>query len=386
MTNPIGPLTGADEGLHHQVPDTFAVVHTSDLGWTEKVCAMAAATDGSLQVAFGLGKYPNRNVMDAYAGISRGAEQITVRASRRLGPNPLSTTVGPIRYEVLEELQSVRFALDANECQPIAFEWTFEGAVPPALEPRVHTRTDYRVASDLVRYHHIGMGHGWVEVDGVRTEITPDGWVSTRDHSWGVRMPQVGVPLEDLEPSRTLDGVLFQMIWCPILMRQADGTRYGLHLHYQIFEATGFLHKKVEGGIEYADGTRMPIVDAVPSFAFDPDNRRLRGGTVEVTTQDGEHKTFAVDVVSDTGFHLGTGLYFGFDGHHHGEWRGRLHVDGERIANCATADAARRVHQLRDTVVHVVDRATGDEGWGNCQPMVTGGSPALGLTAEDSFV
>jgi len=27
-----------------------------------------------------------------------------------------------------------------------------------------------------------------------------------------------------------------------------------------------------------------------------------------------------------TGFHLGTGLYFGFDGARHGQWRGALHV------------------------------------------------------------
>ena len=38
----------------------------------EKVCAMAAARDGSLQLGFGLGKYTNRNVIDGYAGVSRG--------------------------------------------------------------------------------------------------------------------------------------------------------------------------------------------------------------------------------------------------------------------------------------------------------------------------
>src|SRR4029453_18459698 len=47
MTNPIGPLTPEDEGFNHQIIDTFAVVGSSDLAWTEKVCAMAAARDGS---------------------------------------------------------------------------------------------------------------------------------------------------------------------------------------------------------------------------------------------------------------------------------------------------------------------------------------------------
>ena len=52
--NPTGPLTAADERFHHQVADTFATVGTSDPSWTEKVCAMAMARDGSLQIGFGL--------------------------------------------------------------------------------------------------------------------------------------------------------------------------------------------------------------------------------------------------------------------------------------------------------------------------------------------
>lgn len=95
MTNSIGPITPLDEQFCHQVVDTFAVVGNSDPSWTEKVCAMAAARDGSLQLGFGLGKYPNRNVIDAYAGISRGVEQITVRASRELASAPTDSVIGP---------------------------------------------------------------------------------------------------------------------------------------------------------------------------------------------------------------------------------------------------------------------------------------------------
>ena len=65
--NPTGPLLPADEGFCHQIADTFALVGSSDPSWTEKVCAMAAAKDGSLQLGFGLGKYVNRNVMDIRA-------------------------------------------------------------------------------------------------------------------------------------------------------------------------------------------------------------------------------------------------------------------------------------------------------------------------------
>jgi len=121
VTNP-GPLLAADEQLTHQIVDTFARVGERDRSWTEKVCAMAAAKDGSLQLSLGLGKYTNRGVMDAYAGISRGVEQWTVRASRELAPHPETTTVGPIRYEVLEPLREIRFGLDENDALPISFE------------------------------------------------------------------------------------------------------------------------------------------------------------------------------------------------------------------------------------------------------------------------
>jgi hypothetical protein len=353
---------------------------------------MAAARDGSLQLGFGLGKYVNRNVMDAYAGVSRGVEQLTVRASRRLAPHPDLTVIGPLTYEVLEPMQLVRFALERTDTQPIAFDWVFHAAVPPHLEDRTHTRAGFRVSSDLVRYHQIGVASGWVEVDGTRTELTPDAWVSTRDHSWGVRY-DVGRPLADTEPFDMLaiPGLSFRMIWSPILMERADGSRYGLMMHHQIVRAPGYDRKLVMGGIEHPDGRFDPWIDLEPELAFDPVNRRLLGGRVHATTGTGRAartRTLEVDVVSDTGFHLGAGLYFGFDGHHHGEWRGDLHVDGERIPDCSTPDAARRLHQIRDTVVRVVDTTPGEEGegWGNCQPIITGGDEELGLTEEQSFL
>jgi len=183
----LGPLVPADESFHHQITDTFATVAQSDRSWTEKVCAMECARDGSLQLAFGMGKYPNRNVMDAYAGVSRGVEQWTVRSSRELGRTPGDTVVGPITYEVVEPMKVVRFALAESDVVPISFEWVFEAAVPPALEHREHhrSRDGFRLDADIVRYHHIGTASGWAEVEGVRTDLVD--WVTTRDHSWGVR-------------------------------------------------------------------------------------------------------------------------------------------------------------------------------------------------------
>ena len=80
----IGALRRADEGLNHQIADTFATVAESDRAWTEKIWTSIARADGSLQVDFGLGKYHNRGIIDGFGGVSRGREQWTVRASREL--------------------------------------------------------------------------------------------------------------------------------------------------------------------------------------------------------------------------------------------------------------------------------------------------------------
>ena len=383
----IGPLLPADEGFNHQIADTFATVAQADRSWTEKVCAMACARDGSLQLGFGMGKYTNRDVLDAYAGVSRGVEQWTVRASRELSPDH-STRVGPIHYEVVEPLHVVRFRLEPNDVQPIAFEWTFERAVPPFLEDRDQHRSrpdGARLEADIVRYHQTGVAHGWVDVAGERTEFDQSQWVSTRDHSWGVRY-QVGAPPDDARPPITLDGVASLIMWCPVLMERPDGSRYALHWFFQRHALTGWQRVEFQGGVEHPDGRKDHFAACVPELRVRDDNRRVEGGTLHFTTADGHARPVTIEAVSSTGFHLGAGLYHGFEGHWHGQWRGRLHVDGEYVGDCSRAESARRLHQHRDAVIRVTDPAGDGVGIGNLQSIVTGAHPEMGLTEAASFL
>ncbi len=147
--------------------------------------------------------------------------------------------------------------------------------------------------------------------------------MSTRDHCWGVRY-DVGQPPTDVDPFNPVAEMDFQMIWCPVLMTDPDGTRWGLFMH--LVDASGFGHhqRTVTGAVEHLDGRVERMADIRPDLAYDPYNRRLRGGTVSVTMGDGTERTFELEVPTATGFHLGAGLYFGWQGHHHGEWRGEL--------------------------------------------------------------
>jgi hypothetical protein len=379
---PAGPLLGADEYFVHQTVDTFARVAQTDRAWTEKVCAMAAARDGSLQLSLGIGKYTNRNVMDAYAGISRGVEQWTVRASRQLAPDPETTTVGPVRYEILDVAprRRIRFGLDPNDVLPISFEWVFDSPVPPALESReVHVSRDrYRLDADVLRFHQSGTASGWCEIDGVRTELDESTWISTRDRSWGVRYG-VGAPVADVAPTAMPAGVSSYVLWFPALCTRADGTAYGLHLYYQRFSGFGFERRTFEGGSEGEDGSRRAFLDAMPDLRFDDRSRRFLGGTITVLDTDGE-RPLTLTPVSDTGFHLATGLYGGFDGRYHGQWHGQLHVDGEHFADCTASDAVEHVRQHRQALVRVDDPVGGGVGYGDLQSIVTGAHPEIGLT------
>jgi hypothetical protein len=383
-----GVLVPADEWFVHQIVETQAYVAHADRSWTEKVCAQAAARDGSLQVGLGVGKYTNRNVFDGYAAVSRGREQWTVRASRRLADDPASLSVGPVRYDVEEPFRRIRFACAAIDGVPVAFDWTFIAAVPPVLEARDRTRarSGFRLDADLLRYHQTGVSAGWVEIDGNRTEITPDGWFATRDHSWGVRH-DVGVPASDVEPTGGLmPGVAFRFSWSPMLLQRPDGAYYAIHHQLRELTAFGYEERRTEGTIEHPDGRVERAHDIRADLRYDPTNRRVLGGTLHFAMSDGSDRRVSVQALGDTGVHLGLGLYFGLDGHHHGEWRGRLHVEGEYVADCTERRTAERIHQIRDAVMRVEDPVGGGVGWCNLQTAVVGGWPALGLDEASSFI
>ena len=133
----IGPLLGADEGLNHQIVDTFATLSQTDMAWTEKIWASIAKTDGSLQVDFGLGKYQNRGIIDGFGGVSRGKEQWTVRGSRELASAPEESAIAPIHLEIVEPLKQIRFRLEPNDVQPISFDIVLSAVTPPFFEERV---------------------------------------------------------------------------------------------------------------------------------------------------------------------------------------------------------------------------------------------------------
>lgn len=384
MTGSIGPLLPSDEQFNHQVVETFATVGQSDPAWTEKVCGMAAAKDGSLQIGFGFGKYTNRNVVDAYAGIARGKEQWVVRASRALSSDPESVNVGPIRYEILEPLKQVKITLEPNDAQPIAFELVFSAVTACVLEDREDRRDmhGFRKATDQIRYHQTGLASGWLEIDGERHQIEPDHWVSTRDKSWGVR-PMVGLPAQDLEPDMHHLIPQILAIWNPILFQREDSSRYAFHHYYLQFAAPGFSQQRIQGGFEGEEGQLEKIVGMTPVLRFESPTKRLLGGEFLLQMEDGSERPLVFEKLSETGFYLGAGHYHGGDGQYHGSWRGQLHLDGDYAEDASRLEVIERYGQFRDCMIRVEDPVGGGVGYGNCQTHVHGPWPEFGLSGDE---
>ena len=383
MPKSIARLLGADEQLIHQLANTFAAAGTADHSWAEKVWATLIRKDGGLQVNFGIGKYANRSVLDGFAGIARDREQRTVRASRLLEADAESTSVGPIRYEVLEPFRRLHMSLGENEAQPIRFDVTFQSRLPPFFEGRdiqyEHGRG--RLSSDVVRYHQGGTVSGWVSSEGRRIEIKPEEWVAFRDHSWGTR-EHVGLDPTDLAPNHHnmfAEGLYGH--WFVSQIERPDGSLYEL-MYY--FRRNGRGTEHFTGFINEADGAQAPILKVWPELEYRASDRAVMRGRIHVLVDAegrGAHeRTFDIEAIDpDAGFRLQPALYGPWKGMVHGSYRGERHVDGEHIPDVNAAFTLERnpAWQMRDRPVRV--REGDNVGYGDLESCVIGTWPGVKL-------
>lgn len=377
MPDTIGRLGEADEFLNHQIANSFASVTTADYSWTEKIWATLIRKDGGLQVNFGLGKYANRGVIDGFAGSCRGREQRTVRASGALTHDRNPVTLGPLRYEVIEPLNKVRCALGENDAQPLQFDLTFTGYLPPFFEDRdwkIEARTG-RSLTDVVRYHQSGDVSGWIVIDGERIEVLPEQWFGVRDHSWGTR-EHVGHDPSDLAPNE--HDVLARSLhvnWLVSHLRRPDGSVYELAYY---FRENGHGLGHFTGFINEADGTQRKILKAWPEFTYRRRDLTLLGGRIHVIVdrRDGpgvDERIFEIEALDpDIGFHLNPALYMPWNGSIHGSWKGPLHVEGECIADSEAAFTLEQnpAWQVRDRPFRI--REGDASGYGDVETVVIG--------------
>ena len=258
----------------------------------------------------------------------------------------------------------------------------------PFLEDRHRQREKdgFRLGSDIVRYHQIGVPSGWVELEGERIEINPDEWTEYRDHSWGIRL-DVGHHADDIRPTSNFGDAKFGegnfvLIWAPFMLKNPAGEKIAYQFYYQSKNNKLFYLSAYKN---FPDGSQEKIGIVRPELKYDDKTRRLLGGRIHLDLLAGGTDTLEVEVVGESGFHLGTALYLGFEGRKHGSWHGsEVHLDGEKIEDTMNVETLERIHQLRDCPVKVT---CGEySGYGDIESIVHGGDPELGLTAENSII
>lgn len=214
-------LTWGDDYPIHQTPEPVAYAGT-DRNFYDRYFfnGYAATGDGDdLFFAAAFGIYPHLNIADAAFCVMKDGKQVNLHASRWLEMERMDLTVGPIAITVIEPLRRLKLTVTAPE-QGIAAEIVFEGRAFPIEEPRFVRRNGPRAFMDYTRLTQNGRYSGWIEVDGVRSSI--DGFVGTRDRSWGVR------PVGARDPQELAPPVLPQFFWLWAPCNFEDG---GLFFH-----------------------------------------------------------------------------------------------------------------------------------------------------------
>lgn len=347
-------LTAQDDLIGHQLPTTYDHVGTSDPAWMERIWYTGHPNAGDIIFDIGLGYHPNRNVMDAFAGITVGSTQYNFRASRHLRPNPLETAVGALRIEVLEGLRRHRLQLAPN-ASSVAFDLEFIGTMNAHEEEPHFRRRNGRVTEHMARGQQLGAYRGWLEVNGKRFEISPQQWFGQRDHSWGVRTE---MRTDEDHPPLTFYPPFFYA-WATVQF-----SNRGLHVFFKERAPGDLIYLSGEEvaplGTRAERGRRMVGINHDVTWADDPYGQTISEATLDMRLTDGTHRHLNIRALPARYFLKG-GLYGGLNGWFHGDDRGKLYVEHDRW-NLEDPAIRRLARTICDHVIEV--REAGEVGFG----------------------
>jgi len=339
-------FTPQDDLLGHQTSDTFARAGNGDPRFTERCWYTAHPLDGT-PVVFdaGFGYYPNRGIMDAFAGVTVGQRQFNFRASRRLGANPLETTVGPLRLEVDVRSGFHRLVL-ADNASGIACDLTFEPSFPASREKQSLRERHGTIEEDLARLAQLGRWRGWLVVDGRRFEMRPADWWGQRDRSWGIRSEM----RTDRDKPPVQSHANFLWTWSMLQMEDV-----GICL---------FLKERVPGKPHYLSCTEFQrdaagrvtkreatAVDHDIVWADDPLGQTIAHADLRIGFEHGASRRVRFEGLPAR-FYLKGGLYGGFGGWNHGDDRGE-YAEGHDVWDLSDPDTRTAARTLSDHVVRV---------------------------------
>jgi hypothetical protein len=359
-------LTPQDDLLGHQTPRPFAVPGNSHENFTERYWYTGHPVDGSeVLLDCGLGYYPNKGVMDAFAGVTIGRQQFNFRASRRLGANPLQTHVGPLQLDIDTKTGKHRLVLAENS-SGISMDVTFEPVFPAGQEKQSYRERKGVVEEDLARVTQFGRWRGWIVANGKRWQLTPETWWGQRDRSWGLRSPMKTD--HDAPPVQTHAG--FFWTWsmlqfersaiCLFVKEREPGKPWYL-------SCTEF-RRDASGAVSTREGTS---VAHEIEWAHDPLGQTIASAELKIEFEHGAPRTVRMEGLPIR-FYLKGGLYGGYGGWNHGDDRGDYH-EAHDVWDLDDAATRQKARTLSDHVLRL--SSEGESGIGISEYGVATGYP-----------
>jgi hypothetical protein len=265
-------LSPFDDYPIHPSADPIAHPATGDPNHYDRYWFNGHQKDGAFYFGAAMGHYPVRGVVDAAFSIVQDGVEHSVFASGRM-PLDRSTTIGPIRIEVLDPMRSIRYVVERNE-HGIECDLTFRASTVAIEEPRQRTTSPEGILTmDHTRLTQWGTWEGSVTVDGAELRIEPSEVPGTRDRSWGVR--HVGQQVETNLPGR-----LPQAFWLWAPLHFPDGfTHLALHEHpdgNRWLETALVLERMPEGSRPWGTEGVRECKDIRYELDFEPGRREIK--------------------------------------------------------------------------------------------------------------
>lgn len=202
-------LTKADDYPIHQLSLPVATPATSDRNFYDRYYFNGYSRDGKTYFVLTLGVYPTINLIDAAFMVQRDGQQRSIFASRHLNCERLDSRVAPIEVKVLEPLHKLMACVEKNQ-YGISAELVATGRTALFDEGRMTQSFGPRVLMDATRATQNVDWQGWIELDGEHIDV--QGWIGSRDRSWGFR--PLGV--RDPQPSAPMAEPQLHWLWGPL--------------------------------------------------------------------------------------------------------------------------------------------------------------------------
>ena len=264
-------LTRGDDYPIHQTPEPIAYGGTDRNFYDRYFFNGYHPTEGEDFFAAAFGVYPHLNVTDGAFVVVRNGVETALHVSGQLGDR-MDIACGPLRIEIVEPLHRLKIHVNAPE-QGLKAEIEFTSRSGPIEEPRFIRRIGTRAFMDYTRLTQNGRYTGWIELDGERRSV--DGFVGTRDRSWGIRP----VGARDSQEIIPAPAPQFYWLWSP-----------------SSFESGSFFFHSNEDAVGRAWNTRAVWA---PDQALEEDFEHLNGQAQMNWKSGTRHATDAVVTLTD---------------------------------------------------------------------------------------